>query len=168
MSDFKKSQEAAFRKCVRDAIRQSYSFTKSQRDVVLYIANLWLHHRNGREGVIRPGRERIAKKANVSVRTVASVMADMRDAGVLIPVAYPKGGRRATQYKMRISKIFEYCGHEMPEWMRGELIEVTVQKLGEKPCKVLKFDQKETVQKLHTDIYNATPCSGDRRGSAPL
>lgn len=131
MSDFKKSQEAAFRKCVRDAIKQSKELTRCQKDIVLYVTNLWLHHRNTPEAVIRPGRDRIAKKTNSSTRSVSTVLSMMRTGGVLVPVANESGGNGPTRYKMRLKKLFGFCGHQMPEFMRGELVEIS----DRDPCK---------------------------------
>lgn len=134
MTDFQKSQEAAFRKSVRDAIKTSKQLTRGQKDVALYIANLWLHHRNGPEGVIRPGRARIAKKTEVSPRTVSTVLKMMREGGVLVPVSHDGGGSGPTRYTMRLRKIFGFCGQKMPEFMQGELTEI----FDRTPCKNCK------------------------------
>ena len=88
---FRASNEAAFRQLVRAAIRKS-DMTKGEQAVALAVANLWFHHRNGPEGIIRPGRQRLALKARVSVRTVASTLAMLRAASVLVAVEYAKGG----------------------------------------------------------------------------
>lgn len=133
-TDFDKSMEAAFRKSVRDAVRKSKELTLSQKNVALYIVNLWLHHRNGPEGLIRPGRARISKKVEVSPRTVSTVLKMMREGGVLIPVGNEAGGNGPTRYTMRLRKIFGWCGHKMPEFMRGELVEI----YDSDPCKNFK------------------------------
>ena len=57
MTSFIDSNEAAFRRAVRDAIRKS-ALTKSEQAVTLALANLWFHHKA--KGEMHPGREKIA------------------------------------------------------------------------------------------------------------
>jgi hypothetical protein len=120
---FLDSSEAAIRRAVREAIRNS-KLTKSEQGVTLALANLWFHHRNITEAVIRPGRERLARKARVSVRTVASTLAKLRAAGVLSAVKYANGGRNATRYQMRLVPLLSFCGVDLPTVGAGELTEI--------------------------------------------
>lgn len=110
MTSFKDSQEAAFRRLVRGAIRKS-EMTKSERDVTLAFVNHWLHHRNGKKAFVHPGREQIAKKAKVTVKTVSRTLAMLRAAGVLVPLKHLNGGKgKATEYRVNISALMVLCG----------------------------------------------------------
>lgn len=97
-------------------------FNRLERDLITMLANLWFHHRgeNG-EGVIRPGREYLAKRAKCSVRTVASLLKRLREQGILITVAYAKGGRNATRYQIDMHKLLVWCGVKFPEVVEGAL-----------------------------------------------
>ena len=95
---------------VRDAVRKG-PFTRAERDVTLAIINHWFHHKGGAKPFIHPSREAVAKKAKVSVRTVASTMAMLRDCDVLRPVSGLGGGRnKATQYKVDLWTLMVFCG----------------------------------------------------------
>lgn len=110
--DFKDSQENAFRRLTRQAIRSGIK-NKHHRDVVLAIINHWFHHKSGPKDYIHPSRSRIAKIADVSVRTVATVLSKMREAGVLIPVSTLNGGRSfSTRYKVDHVALFVMCGKD--------------------------------------------------------
>jgi hypothetical protein len=110
MTNFKDSQEAAFRRLVRQAIRKA-DFTKSERDVTLALVNHWFHHKGSSGGLVHPGREKLAKRAKVSVRTVASTLAMLRAAGVLEPVSNLYGGKgKATAYRLQIHPLLTLCG----------------------------------------------------------
>jgi hypothetical protein len=117
---FRDSNEAAFRRLVRAAIRKS-EMTRGEQAVTLVLANLWFHHRNGPEGVIRPGRERIGRAAGVSIKTVTRTLAKLRSAGCLIAVSHDKGGRAATRYRLRLLPLLVLCGANLPSWVDGEL-----------------------------------------------
>ena len=132
---------------LRQAIADS-GLTRGQKAVTTKIVDLWLHHRNGPKGYIHPGREKLAKTAKVSIRTVATTLAELRAAGVLKVVARPKGeGQRPTEYRLSTRKLLHLCGVDEPEWMAGELTEV-VCKLDEELHTTL---HTTGVQKLHTD-----------------
>ena len=119
MTAFVNSQEAAFRRIVRDAIRKS-SLTKSEQAVVTAVVNLWFHHKAS--GVMHPGREKIAKRACVSIKTVTRTLAKMADAGCLVVVSHQNGGRAATRYRLRIVPLLALCGARIPEWISGEIV----------------------------------------------
>ena len=107
---FKDSQEAAFRRVVRDCIKGG-PLTKSERDVTLALVNIWFHHRNGPKGFIHPSREQIAKKTGVTVKTVSRTMGLLRDLEVLKPVSGIKGGQgKSTQYKVDVWTLCAFCG----------------------------------------------------------
>lgn len=90
------------------------------------VLNLWLHHRNGPKGVIHPGREKLARIAKTSVRTVAGTLGMLRNAGVLTVVARPNGeGQRPTEYTMSLSALCDLCGVERPKQADGDLVEIT-------------------------------------------
>ena len=74
---FRHSNEAAFRRAVRAAIRQS-ALSKSEQAVTLALANLWFHHKP--KGEMHPGRAKIARRARVSIKTVTRTMAKLKAA----------------------------------------------------------------------------------------
>lgn len=117
---FRDSAASAFQRLVRTTIRKS-GLTKGQQAVTLAVVNLWFHHKSGPGAVIYPGREKLAKKADVSVRTVATTLDMLRAAGVLRVVSHPKGGRAATRYRVRVTPLLILCGADLPDWMEGEL-----------------------------------------------
>ena len=79
---FKDSQEAAFRRLVRDEIRRG-PFTKGQRDAFLVFINHWFHHRNSKGGMVHPGRKKIAQKSKVTIKTVSRLFEILRHYGVI-------------------------------------------------------------------------------------
>jgi hypothetical protein len=108
--DFKDSQENAFRRLTRQAIRSGID-NRCHRDVIMTIVNHWFHHKSGPKDYIHPSRKLIARKARVSERTVTKVFSILREAGVLIPVSHMRGGRNiATQYRVDHEAIFRMCG----------------------------------------------------------
>jgi hypothetical protein len=160
MSDFRKSREASWRRYLRSAVRQS-AMSRAQKDVTMGVLNLWLHHRNGLKGVIHPGRERLAKGAKVSVRTVASTLKALRDAGVLKASKHAYGeGQKPTEYTMNTLALIVHCGGELPEWVAAELVQVANKPTpGENEKRTLRNGKLHTtgVQKLHTvlnDVWN--------------
>lgn len=160
MSDFRKSREASWRRYLRSAVRQS-AMTRAQKDVTLGVLNLWLHHRNGPKAVIHPGRERLAKDAKVSVRTVAATLKALRDAGVLKARKHAHGeGQKPTEYTMNTLALIVHCGGELPEWVAAELVQVankTTPAENEKRTLRTRKLHATGVQKLHTvlnDVWN--------------
>lgn len=107
---FRDSQEAAFRRIIREAVNKG-PFTKSERDVTLAMVNHWFHHRKGRNGFIHPGREKIAKRAKVTVKTVSRTFAVLRAAGILMPISGVfGGGNQSTRYTVNTHALLVYCG----------------------------------------------------------
>lgn len=152
MTAFKDSQEAAYRRLMRNAVRRG-GFSKSERDVCLAIVNLWLHHKNGPKAYIHPSRKSIARKAEVSVRTVATVFALLRETGVLVPISRIKGGRGfATRYKLDELALFQLCGLDMDQ--------IIAAMTPVKRAKLHGNERPESVQKLHTvykDVSTSLP-----------
>lgn len=110
MTAFKDSQEASFRRVVRDRIRKG-PFTKAQRDVTLAFFNHWFQHRNSTKGVVHPGRKKLAKRTDVSIRTVASTFEFLRSHGVLIAVDHLNGlYGNATEYQVSMPHLYDLCG----------------------------------------------------------
>lgn len=124
---FKDSQEAAFRRMVRDAVRKG-PFTRAERDVTLAIINHWFHHKGGAKPFIHPSREAVAKKAKVSVKTVSRALEMLRTIEALRPVSGIGGGKaKATQYKVSLPHLMAYCGcNWVDEFMRGYRANVPV------------------------------------------
>jgi hypothetical protein len=106
---FKDSQEASFRRIIRQTIRKG-PFTKSEREVVLAFINHWFQHRKSTKGVVHPGRKKLAKRAGVSIRTVASVLDLLRTHGVIDAKAHLHGLHgNATEYTVCTVALTELC-----------------------------------------------------------
>lgn len=154
---FRDSQEFALRKAVRDAVKGAaarHIFTKSERDITLVLVNMWFHHRNGPKGYIHPGRERIAKRANVSVWTVAKCLALLRETKALRVVGHARGeGQRPTQYLLDISALLDMCECGLPDVHPGVLSHFLA-------CEITHHFAhtagQSGVGKSHTDIINVS------------
>lgn len=106
---FAESREAAFRAKLRDLIKRG-PFTKSERDVLRAFIDHWLHHRKMKQGVVYPGRKRLAKKANVTTRTVTSALAFFRASGMIVAVARLEGlDGKATEYWVDVERLEDVC-----------------------------------------------------------
>lgn len=118
------------RRLVRGAIRKG-PFTKGQRDVTLAVVNHWFHHK-GKNQPIHPGREKLAAKAKVSVRTVATTLAILRASGVLHAVSHLRGGHdTATKYKVNIPALLTLCGCDwLDDFIAGYTRNCTVEIAG--------------------------------------
>lgn len=145
---FKDSQEAALRRILRQAVRKA-GFSKAHRDVTLAILNYWLHHKSSGKGYMHPSRKVIAKKSEVSVRTVATVLDNLRAARVLLPVSRLGGGRSfATRYKLDELALMQFCGLDI-----RQIIDAMT------PVKCAKLHGKthsESVQPLHTVLNDVS------------
>lgn len=122
---FLESDHGLERKLAREAVDKAFKegkFSRTERDLARTILNLWFHHRGEKQtGVIRPGRTYLARKNKCSVRTVASLLKRFREAGLLHTIAYAKGGRRATQYRLDVKALMVWCGVKFPEVAKGAL-----------------------------------------------
>ncbi len=116
--EFKDTDEQSHRQFMRRQVRNA-KISKYDRDVVLAVLNHWFAHKQ--KGVMHPGRDKIAKVARVSVRTVATMFGRMREAGVLEVVSHGKGGRHATRYKMNLTALIKFLGYELPKEVAGTL-----------------------------------------------
>lgn len=94
------------RRIVRSAINGAKEMPRRRREALMFLSNLWFHHRNVK-GVIYPGAEKIADKLECSVRTAKTILKELRDEGFIIPVDYEKGGSRTTRYVVDLGKIVE-------------------------------------------------------------
>ena len=109
MASFEDSQEAAFRRLIRQSIRKG-PFSKGQRDVMIAFFNHWLHHRKSVKGVVHPGREKLARKAGVTVKTVSRTLGLLRATGVITAIAHLNGlDGKATEYTVSIQHLFALC-----------------------------------------------------------
>lgn len=115
-TDFKNSQEAAFRRIVRSAVRKG-PFTKSERDVTLVLVNHWFHHKA--KGRIHPGRAKIAKASKVTEKTVSRTFGKLRAAGVMNALSPLKGNRhKATEYEIDVTALLVLCGCDWVDTIR--------------------------------------------------
>lgn len=127
---FANSAEAAKRKAVRDAIRKG-DFTKSERDIITAIVNLWFHHKSSAEPVIYPRRAKLCKMTKTAPRTVSRCLAMLRDAGVIVGGQDVKRGRYvAASYTLNLFPLFQLCGCDIPDVYMGSLVEVSNLKNG--------------------------------------
>lgn len=142
MSAFKDSQEAAFRRVIRQTIRRG-PFTKSEREVVLAFVNHWFQHRKSTKGVIHPGRKKLAKKAGVSIRTVASTLDMLRRAGAIDAVNHLHGLHgNATEYTVNTVALTDLCAQEKADLRVNGVKNCTTQgraKIAHRINNVVKF-----------------------------
>ena len=118
-SNFRQSPEHQLRRFVRKAIRGS-KMTRGQKEITTAIVNLWFHHRNGPEGIIRPGRKRLARHTQFTIKTVSRTFATLKKAGVLTATKNPKGGVRPTHYIVNLNNLMAFCGEKWAdEFLRG-------------------------------------------------
>lgn len=111
--------EAAY---TRRIIRKS-DFTRAEKDVLIKLIGLWFYHRNGRKGFIHPGRDKLAKAAKASDKTVQRALSVFRDLDFIKAMRYAKGGTGcATQYLVNIRTIWDFIDPENVQMMPGELV----------------------------------------------
>ena len=119
MSKFADSQRSSDEAMYRRMIRGS-KFSNNQRAIVQCLVNLWFHHQGA---PIHPGRQKIARIANVSVPTVSRTLQFLVGLAVLTPVAFNKGGAGvATKYVVDLRQLAEMCGHFLPVELPGHLV----------------------------------------------
>ncbi len=110
MGDFMDSKEAELRRSVRQSIR-SGPFTKGERDVTLAFFNHWFQNRRSGIGFVHPGRNKLAKRADTSIKTVTRTLEKLRLHGVIIAKSNDLGGgRRATRYAVSLAHLYDLCG----------------------------------------------------------
>ena len=98
--------EQAFRKVFRDKLKKSKCFTRSQKEIIGYLLNLWLNHRYGPKGYIHPGRPLIERRTKTSRRTINYTLKMLRDLKILIPIAFEEGvGHNATRYLFNLERF---------------------------------------------------------------
>lgn len=135
--------------------------SKNEQAVLQAIVNLWFFHRYV-SGEIHPGREAIAAKSGLSVRTVASFMAKFRSFGFISPVAYAKGGRNSTRYVVDLDAIRTF-GSKPVLVASGPLEAVPLERAtdavsDDKPCKTCtRFLREAPVSKKGPSQKQAKP-----------
>lgn len=123
-ANFSDSQEATFRRFVRGSVRNA-PLSRAERDIVMALVNLWLEHRKKADGVIHPGRKRIARKAKVSIITVARCFAKLREKGALAVVSHGRGeGQKPTHYRVDYDNLMKVCGHKYLPIRAGQLAQI--------------------------------------------
>jgi len=127
---FQDTSEHAHRQFMRGAVRRA-KVSKNVRDVTLSILNIWFSKKS--QGVMYPGRKKLARMSGVSIRTVATILADMRAAGALEVISHGKGGRASTRYKMNVKGLVLFLGYKLPEVVQGTLSKITKYYSGFKP-----------------------------------
>ena len=117
-TSFKDSQEAAFRRIIRSAIR-SGPFTRAERDVTLAIFGHWFHHKGGPKSYIHPGRAKLAKKAKTTEKTVSRCLGKLRAGGIISAEGPLKGNRyKATEYEVDPAALLVFCGCDWVDFLR--------------------------------------------------
>ena len=149
MPNFKNSNEAALRRFVRSAIKHS-DLSRANKDVTTAIVNLWFHHRNGPEGVIHPGRDKLAKSAKCTVKSVSRCLSMLKVAGVVVAVKYENGGQLSTRYRVRIGALLALCGCDIPGEIGGQLYAIPSKNVPVEKSKMSRF----TRDKMSHGIYN--------------
>jgi hypothetical protein len=127
---FTDTNEHAHRQFMRGAVRRA-RISKNTRDVVLAILNIWFQKKA--QGVMYPGRKKLARMGGVSVRTVATILAEMRAAGALKVISHGKGGRASTRYSLDMKGLILFLGYKLPEVVQGTLGKVTKFHAGFRP-----------------------------------
>jgi hypothetical protein len=120
VKDYASSQEATFRRRMRDHVRKS-ALTRAEKDILTAFLNHWFVHRH--KGAVHPGKAKLAKKAKVSARSVKYTLSLLRTLKVLKAVAYETGNvsgerGRATEYEVDAAKLVSMC-ELPPEVMRA-------------------------------------------------
>ncbi|MEN9924035.1 MAG: hypothetical protein RL268_161 [Pseudomonadota bacterium] len=136
MRDFRETPEYSLRCFIRKSVKAA-PITRSERDILISLLNFWWHHKDAGRNVFHPGREKLAKRAKVTVKTVARCLKKLRDAGVLVTVSHPRGGwGTATQYRVEIIPLLTLCGYGFPSNDDGELAEISGQNVPHFPAKM--------------------------------
>lgn len=131
--------------------RNKAGLTRSEAEALVCLVNLWLHHRNGPNGYIHPGRKLIAKRAKCSVPTVARALKLFRELELISPIKHLKGGQRtATQYTVNFTAIRELFDPSNVVTIAGELVPFTVSREAENDT--VKADQNDTLSICSTDL----------------
>lgn len=108
MGDFRDTKEFEFRRSVRQSIRAS-ALSRAQKDVALAFFNHWLQHRKSKEGIVHPGRKKLAKKAKASISTASRTLEILRENGVLVARAHLQGLHgNATEYSVSIPHLYAF------------------------------------------------------------
>ena len=120
--EFKSSEEASYRRFVRQMIRKS-DLTRAQKDITVFLVNLWFHHKSGSKKYIHPSVEMIGKKSNVGRWSVQTCLRLLRDSKALAPIKHQNGGRnKAAQYEFNMIYLLKLCCPELhdvnqlPDW----------------------------------------------------
>lgn len=113
-------EQAEIRRIIRKTGRDLLS--KSERDVLITIVNLWFYHKGGPEGYIHPGCEKIAKRSKVSVVTVKRTLSLLREHGIVVALAYANGGRKATRYTVDLTALRNVLNPHGVKTLEGKLI----------------------------------------------
>ncbi|MGH1413460.1 MAG: hypothetical protein ACRBB0_08200 [Pelagimonas sp.] len=87
--------------------------TRTQVDIASAVASF----ANIDTGLAWPGNPKIAARARISEKTLERHLPVLKQAGVLIPHAYPKGGAgKAVEYRFPVK---QYSGHQRDPWQAG-------------------------------------------------
>lgn len=105
---FADSQEATFRRKLREQVRNSY-LTSAEKAVTTSFLNHWFVHRH--KGAVYPGRKRLAKRTGFHVNSVKAVLSLLREFGVIEAVAHLAGQNgKATEYTVNVERLITLCG----------------------------------------------------------
>lgn len=119
---FSNSEDHQNRQSFRRLLKKTKAFNHNERVVAEAILNMWFHNWNT-AGFIYPGREKLAKQTNLSVRTIASYLKKFREIGFILAIRHAKGGRNSTRYIVDLEALHEFLCPP-PVVVNGDLQEI--------------------------------------------
>lgn len=153
------------RRVVRAAIKKAPT-TRAARDVLGYLFSLWSHHKDGRRQYFDPGSDMIAHKVGCSRKTVTRAMAEFRDAGLLVVVGCPTGGKGCARYRMDLDALFAFCGVKMPELPTADIVDLQLFRMQKKDTRDI-LTRGGIGNRLITNENAYISCDGRERDEVP-
>lgn len=150
---YKDTTDAEDARYYRSVIRKikKTDLTKTQREVLMLLFNLHWKHKND-TGTISMSRDKLAKRADCSPRTIIACLKMFRESGILAVRRYGKGGRKPTVYTFSTDAMCKaYAPTRAPETTPGELVKISTNHNVSR-----NSDPVKTEQILHPNIYKHT------------
>ncbi|WP_298981723.1 hypothetical protein [uncultured Roseibium sp.] len=119
--------------------------------------NLHWKYKNTPGGCIQASRERVAKLAKCSKKTVEVALKRFRQEGVIATQRYGKGGRKPTVYRFSIEQLMEvYEPTKKPVVIPGRLVELPVKK-GVSQVSEVRENRAGNANEYIYNIYSSYP-----------